>query len=352
MGGVVTGPIYDRGYIRELLFAGTFLTVFGVMMLSLCSEFYQIMLAQGFCVGIGSAILYTPSIALVASLFEKHRALAICFATCGTAVGGILYPIVLEQLLPRVGFAWATRVLGFITLAELIVALGIILPYARNPQEPGETRSLFDWKALKEPAFGVFCLALFFMWIAYWVPFFLIPTFAEYKLGTSRSTAFYILVITNAATLPGRFLGVYACKTIGVSQGLLIFSLLSAVLLFAWSAVFTVASFYAWCVLLGLIMAPLAVFVPAMIPFVCPDKGTVGARMGMAWAAASLGIILGAPLSTALSNLDEGSFWRMQVLVGCCMLAGTGCQLFVHLHVTERIGQPAREQDGQEDLLE
>jgi hypothetical protein len=70
----VTGPIFDRGYIRELLLTGTIITVLGVMMLSLAHEYYQILLAQGVCVGVGSAILYVPSISLVASRFQRHRA--------------------------------------------------------------------------------------------------------------------------------------------------------------------------------------------------------------------------------------------------------------------------------------
>lgn len=89
MGGVVTGPIFDRGYIRELLIIGTIITVLGVMMLSLAREYYQILLTQGVCIGIGSAILYVPSISLVASRFEKRRALAVFVATSGTAVGSL-----------------------------------------------------------------------------------------------------------------------------------------------------------------------------------------------------------------------------------------------------------------------
>jgi MFS family permease len=91
VGGVVTGPIFDRGYIRELLVTGTVVTVLGVMMLSLAHEYYQILLAQGICVGIGSAILYVPSISLVASRFRRHRALAVCIATSGTAIGSLAH---------------------------------------------------------------------------------------------------------------------------------------------------------------------------------------------------------------------------------------------------------------------
>lgn len=51
--GALIGPIFDRGYLRWLLFFGSFMIVFGHMMLSLCHTFWQCLLAQGFVIGIG-----------------------------------------------------------------------------------------------------------------------------------------------------------------------------------------------------------------------------------------------------------------------------------------------------------
>lgn len=51
--GAFVGPLYDRGHLRWLLIVGAFLIVFGHMMLSLCGEFWQCLLAQGFVIGIG-----------------------------------------------------------------------------------------------------------------------------------------------------------------------------------------------------------------------------------------------------------------------------------------------------------
>jgi len=61
--GALTGPIYDAGYIRALIISGSFLIVFGHMMLSLCHEFWQALLAQAFLVGIGAGTLFIPSVA-------------------------------------------------------------------------------------------------------------------------------------------------------------------------------------------------------------------------------------------------------------------------------------------------
>jgi MFS family permease len=63
--GVATGPIYDRGYLRPLLLVGSFGVVFGHMMLSLCKEYWQVVLAQGFVIGMGAGCLFVPCVSLL-----------------------------------------------------------------------------------------------------------------------------------------------------------------------------------------------------------------------------------------------------------------------------------------------
>lgn len=45
--GPVIGKLYDNYGPRYLLLVGSFLEVFGIMMMSLCKEYYQFILAQG-----------------------------------------------------------------------------------------------------------------------------------------------------------------------------------------------------------------------------------------------------------------------------------------------------------------
>lgn len=86
-GGVLTGPIYDRGWVRELLLVGSFLTVLGIMMTSLATQYWHILLAQGLCLGLGSGIVSNPAIALITSSFSGKRTLALGLATSGTTIG-------------------------------------------------------------------------------------------------------------------------------------------------------------------------------------------------------------------------------------------------------------------------
>ena len=52
--------IYDHYGPRWLLLGGSFLHIFGIMMASLGTEYYQIMLAQGVCSAIGVSAVFQP----------------------------------------------------------------------------------------------------------------------------------------------------------------------------------------------------------------------------------------------------------------------------------------------------
>ena len=85
--GVLTGPIYDAGYFRTLIFVGSILVVLGHMMLSLCHQYWEALLAQAFCVGFGAGCLFVPSIAILPTYFTTKIALVVGFAASGSSFG-------------------------------------------------------------------------------------------------------------------------------------------------------------------------------------------------------------------------------------------------------------------------
>lgn len=89
--GVVVGPAFDKGYLRILIATGLFGVVFGLMMTSLATEYYQLFLAHGVCVGIGCAFLFLPSIAIVATYFTTKRAVATGITASGGSLGKYLH---------------------------------------------------------------------------------------------------------------------------------------------------------------------------------------------------------------------------------------------------------------------
>lgn len=142
----VSGRALDAGLFIPTFFVGSVLQLIGIFMQSLCTNFWQLLLAQGFCTGLGSGIIFCPALGLVTTYFSKHRGIAISIVTTGNSLGGVIYPFMVRQLLPSIGFPWTVRVIGFINLACLSMALALMRP--RLP--PRKSGPLVEWQAFKE----------------------------------------------------------------------------------------------------------------------------------------------------------------------------------------------------------
>lgn len=80
-------------------------------MLSLCHEFWQCLLAQGFVIGIGGGCLFVPSVAIMPSYFSTKIGLVIGIAASGSSMGGIIYPIMFYKLVDQVRTAFSSRIM-------------------------------------------------------------------------------------------------------------------------------------------------------------------------------------------------------------------------------------------------
>lgn len=85
--GVCAGWLLDAGYLRFVLFCGTTMTFLGTFMLSLCTKYWQILLSQAFCVGIGSGMLGLTSVAIIPLYFQQKRMMATGIAATGSSLG-------------------------------------------------------------------------------------------------------------------------------------------------------------------------------------------------------------------------------------------------------------------------
>jgi MFS family permease len=113
------------------------------------------------------------------------------------------------------------------------------------------------------------------------------------------------------------------------------FTFISSILFFGWIGVDTVPSTITWAVLIALFMGPLSVIYPILIPHLSPNPELVGTRMGISSAAAALGTLIGFPVTSALNDIEAGSFWKSQVFNGCCMLGGSMLMIYVHFKTTK-----------------
>jgi MFS family permease len=164
--GAFAGPLFDRGYLRAVLVCGCILLVFSLEMLSLCTEYYQIILAQGLGYGIGSGLIYVPALAFVTASFPpKTRAYAVGVLTTGAGFAGVVYPIMFVRLIPQIGFGWTMRLWGFLSLFLAVIALILVWDAPTKKTRP---RSLIDWSAFTEYPFMALCFIGFCQFLGYW----------------------------------------------------------------------------------------------------------------------------------------------------------------------------------------
>jgi hypothetical protein len=85
--GIFSGPLFDRGYLRELLISGTILVTVGLMTASVAEHYYSIFLSLGLCTGVGTSLIFTPSIAIVGTYFSTKRQIASGISAAGGGIG-------------------------------------------------------------------------------------------------------------------------------------------------------------------------------------------------------------------------------------------------------------------------
>ena len=167
--GTFSGRALDAGHYRAVLALGSAPQVLAVFTTGVSSAYCQLFLAQGICKGLGDGLVFCPTVSLVATYFSSRRALAMAVTASGGATGGIIFPLIAQQLLPRVGFGWTVRTMAFVILFNAAVILSI----ARVRLTPRRTGPLIEWSAFKELPYTLFCIGMFFnMWAVYFAYFY------------------------------------------------------------------------------------------------------------------------------------------------------------------------------------
>ncbi|CAJ2500852.1 Uu.00g037050.m01.CDS01 [Anthostomella pinea] len=139
----------DAGHTRLLFAVGSVLVTLGMFTTSLATQYWQILLSQGFCNGIGGGLMFMPAAATVATYFKRKRTMAMAINACGASTGAILYASITQNLTPKIGFPWAVRLNGFITIALCAVGFSLLRPRKIEKRQA----PILDLGAFKHPPF-------------------------------------------------------------------------------------------------------------------------------------------------------------------------------------------------------
>ncbi|KAL4913914.1 major facilitator superfamily domain-containing protein [Aspergillus aurantiobrunneus] len=327
--GVVTGPLFDAGYFRALLAFGTIMLPFGLMMTSISSEFWHFILAQGICVGLACGCLFVPAVAILPQYFKKRRGLANGIAATGSSVGGVIYPIMFNQLQKSVGFHWATRAVGFLAFGTCLISFSLM----RMRFFPTEKRKLVQLGAFKEPVFVLFSIGMFMGFLGFYNFLFYVQSYAIETGIVDGNLGFYLLSMLNAGSTFGRIMPNFIADHTGPLNMLVPASAITAILSFVWIGVHTVPGIIILSVLYGIFSGGFVSLPPVVTASITKDMRELGTRLGMVFAITSIGLLIGTPIGGAiLSNTHE--YLGLQLFTGCCLTVSVTIFLGVRLSRT------------------
>ncbi|KAL3443740.1 MFS general substrate transporter [Aspergillus insuetus] len=229
--GVQIGPTFDAMGPRALMAAGSVCTLGGIFALSFCTEYYQILLSFSLLTAIGTSLLITPAMACVAHWFMARRGLASGIAFIGSGFGGVLFPLMIQSLLPQVGWAWSVRILGF----TLLVLCGFSVAFCRSRVPPRKGTQTTWRDTLPDPrifldgtgAMAATTAGVLFTDLAYFIPITYTPSYyldrqglgtgngTEAALTGSAALAYQLLAILNASSCLGRLVAGHLADLFG-----------------------------------------------------------------------------------------------------------------------------------------
>lgn len=287
------------------------MVVFGIMMTSLGHTYWQLFLAQGVCIGLGAGQLFIVAVAILPGWFEGYRSLATGLSAAGSAVGGIVYPIVFHRLQPVVGFGWAVRVMGFIALATILSSLAVVKMRTIPPPRP----KIVDFTGFKEMLFTLFAILSFTGAMGLYVPYFYIQSYAAEREHLDSELSFYMLPILASGGIIGRTVPALLADYLGTLQVLTFTTTVCAILAFAWIAVQdSVSGIIVWSLMYGIFSGPFVSLQTPTIAAITPDMRIVGGRMGMSTFCLALGVLIGNPVAGVIQA--SGSWVGLQAFAG------------------------------------
>jgi len=295
--GVVSGRLFDKGYFHHLCILGCALYIFSAFMLSLAkmNQFYQVFLSQGIGMGLSLGMFWVPAATIHSHHFRKRRALAVGIVLSGSAIGAVIFPIMLNQLLKRMPFGEAVRATAYLILASLI--LGNLM--VRTRPTPGRKEPPPIGEFFKELSYLLLILTLIVMSFGLLFPIVYMQLFAV-KHGLDADLAFYSLAIINASGFFGRIIGNHMADSIGPITMLIPAAAGTSLSIWLMLAIKNSAGLVIISILYGAFSGAYLSLTIAALNSLAKVPAHIGAKTGLGLAIVSFGLLGSSPSQGAL----------------------------------------------------
>ncbi|KAJ9618804.1 hypothetical protein H2204_012936 [Knufia peltigerae] len=318
--GIQIGPIFDAKGPRYLILSGSVLLTAAMLILGVCREYWHFLVTIGVMCGMGTSLIFTPAIAAVGHFFLHKRGQATGLAATGGSLGGIIFPLMLQSLFPRIGWAWSTRVVALIDLV-LFVFANLFIKSRLPPRKATKENILPDFRIFRDPVFALTTAGTFFIEWGIFVP---LTYLSSYMLsyGTSTDFSYQMLAILNVGSCFGRYFPGFAADKIGRFNSMIVtIGLCLVTTLALWlPADGSVPLVVVYALLFGFASGSGISLTPVCVGQLCRVEN-YGRYYATCYTVVSFGSLTGIPIAGQLVTKAHGKYWGLIAFNGCAYTA-------------------------------
>lgn len=319
--GAFGGMLSDRYGPRRVTGAGMLCIAAALAAGSQAATMTQVVLAYGVLLGVGIALVYTPSIGSVQPWFTRRRGLAAGIASAGIGAGTLVVPLAAAAAIA----AWQWRG-AMLALAAAVLVLGLAAA-ALHRRAPAATRRA--GAPVGGVPLGRALASARFRWLyamcalgspAMFVPFAHLSASAR-DLGVAEAQAVGLVGLIGMGSLVGRFVIGAVADRLGRGRTLVAVMASLGLSMALWAAVGRGGGAYAGLALFALWMGLSYGGAVSLMPALCMDffgARAVSSIIGTLYTAAALGNLAG---PWAAGRVFDASGSYTAVVLGCGALA-------------------------------
>ncbi|RPD71696.1 MFS general substrate transporter [Lentinus tigrinus ALCF2SS1-7] len=335
------GKLFDEGYFHPIMISASILYVVSFFMLSLAHshEYYQIILSQGVAVGLAYGILFIPALSISSHYF-------------GSSLGGVIYPIMLNQMFNgKAGFVWGVRAVALLGLFLLTIANLLMRTRLPGRKHRKTTFTPSIRRVITDVPFMLCAIGGFLVFWGLFFPFFYLQLYANVH-GVSPNIAHYTISIMNGASLFGRTIPNFLSDVWGVFNGafflpqfrcclsaivltpssrhrpvIIPMTAISGCLIFAMFGATSNGALIAFAIFYGFFSGGFISLIAPCAASFSVDVGEVGTRIGVACFIVGFALLTGNPISGALLKSPHYEWQNPILFSSITVLAGSATLL-------------------------
>lgn len=182
----VSGVLTDTIGLRTTTFFGGAIASGGMFLSSFCDYNVEALnFTFGIMFGLGGALAYTPSLAILGHYFKKKIGIVNGFVTAGSSTFTIIMSYFIYWLLKTVKIAWTFRILAIITSTIMGCAF-LFKPLNQKVESKKKTVScntVFNISIWKNKRYVLWAVLVPFSLLGYFVPYVHLPKFIEVTIS-------------------------------------------------------------------------------------------------------------------------------------------------------------------------